>query len=348
MANPPGTPTARKVKRQAVDSNVILTRFVQAPSTTQSPATTSSKKSAKSKQQPKSGTQALAINRQRKTSTASQKSTQTGNKRNFKMEEEAAAKTTPKSGVDASTGIELSSTTPKKRKLDIMMTHDYKSLLASPFHLSLPTQQLPSGISQFHSTPTQQPRTPSHLVSTPPQPLPTPYYLSTPQPPPTQQSQPQLTCDELILNLFKHSLNRSPHLRPLSTITRVTHTQINDITHAMWQSAFATPGCMDQVATYAAMMSTIKLAALAKMNYLPTWWFIREMTVRLLGAMKCSVDDGVMMREWAEKLEWVRACLPQHMPKRGGGGGEKEKEEEEGEVVVVEDDEEGGEEKGKG
>jgi hypothetical protein len=52
------------------------------------------------------------------------------------------------------------------------------------------------------------------------------------------------------------------------------------------------------------MFSPLKLAALAKLNFLPSWWFFREGVMKGLPEMvgERTVDDGEMQREWKEAV----------------------------------------------
>jgi hypothetical protein len=59
------------------------------------------------------------------------------------------------------------------------------------------------------------------------------------------------------------------------------------------------------------MFSPLKLAALAKLNFLPSWWFFRGGVMKGLPKMigERMVDDGEMQREWKEAVYWCMAIL---------------------------------------
>ena len=66
---------------------------------------------------------------------------------------------------------------------------------------------------------------------------------------------------------------------------------------------------------YASMFSQLKLSALAKLNFLPSWWFFREMAVKTLGGLQEDggmgriLDDSVMEGLWRDACLWSKGLL---------------------------------------
>ena len=79
----------------------------------------------------------------------------------------------------------------------------------------------------------------------------------------------------------------------------------------MWQVAFNHGPLLARACQYSAMFSPLKLAALAKLNFLPSWWFFREGVMKGLPKMigERMVDDGEMQREWKEAVCWCMGIL---------------------------------------
>lgn len=79
----------------------------------------------------------------------------------------------------------------------------------------------------------------------------------------------------------------------------------------MWQVAFNHGPLLARACQYSAMFSPLKLAALAKLNFLPSWWFFREGVMKGLPEIigERMVDDGEMQREWKEAVCWCMGIL---------------------------------------
>ncbi|CBY00433.1 hypothetical protein IAQ61_011360 [Plenodomus lingam] len=275
----------------------------KAPSTPQSPASASSKVSAKRKQQPKPpGSQPTPGGRQRKQSMTSRGPVQTDNKRKMKNEEESMEMASPKPSADAYTATETIPTTPKKQRID-MGVQDRPVYQPSPGHL-------PTAVSPFAlSSPARQ-----------------------------QQQLASMSATQLTGNLLHSALKRHPYIVPQkSAAIPITSSHITEIAHRMWQLAFENPGVLDQVCSYAAAMSHIQLATLAKLGYLPSWWYLRESVVVHMTRQQWIVDDTTMRSEWLTVLGWCRSNLPRAAPKPSVDGVQGTRGEN-GEVIVVEDE----------
>lgn len=190
--------------------------------------------------------------------------------------------TSPKRNNDASTATDMFPTTPKKQRI-VMEAQDHTTIQPGPLRRST---------------------------------CPQPPFAQIPQVQPQQQSG-QMNSGELTHKLLNFVLKTTPGLLPGNpATTAITSAHINETAHAMWQTAFATPGVLDQVCTYAAMFSILKLAALAKLNYLPSWWFLREAVCRIMINSQWNVDDAAMQTEWMSMVDWCRRHLPGLAPKR--------------------------------
>lgn len=103
---------------------------------------------------------------------------------------------------------------------------------------------------------------------------------------------------------------------------------IDSIVHAMWQVAFDN-GDMPDITAKAAMFSRIKLRALARLNYLPSWWFLRTIACDLMKRQGWNLDDREMQGLWEETVLWCGRVEAKvgvqdggHAgPKRNGGDG---------------------------
>ncbi|EUC36757.1 hypothetical protein COCCADRAFT_87310 [Bipolaris zeicola 26-R-13] len=139
------------------------------------------------------------------------------------------------------------------------------------------------------------------LASTP-TPIPTP----APPPPPPPPTTTNTLNTNLQSNILTYVLQSNPLLIPttLSRNARLTSTRINDIAHAMWNVAFTHDDPLQRACQYAAMFSPLKLAALAKLNFLPSWWFFRDLALKGLQERGWEVDDAEMEETWEEAVRW--------------------------------------------
>jgi hypothetical protein len=90
--------------------------------------------------------------------------------------------------------------------------------------------------------------------------------------------------------------------------TTISSAQIDTIAHAMWQAAFNHGALLQRACTYSALFAPLKLAALAKLNFLPSWWFFRELLVKELVSREgegWKVDDGDTEGLWKKTCKWL-------------------------------------------
>jgi hypothetical protein len=94
-----------------------------------------------------------------------------------------------------------------------------------------------------------------------------------------------LAFDKLIVqSLQQHSILNEP---------RLTSTHIDKIAYIIHENCIYL-NLLNVAAKYAAMLSETKLRALAMLNLMATWWFLRERLVRLLSKMHSNIDDSIM------------------------------------------------------
>ncbi|KAF2130657.1 hypothetical protein P153DRAFT_384916 [Dothidotthia symphoricarpi CBS 119687] len=112
--------------------------------------------------------------------------------------------------------------------------------------------------------------------------------------------------------LFTCAIHNAPSLIPNSPYSNpISSLHVDNIANAMWQVAFAhQDGVMlQQVCMYCAMYSELKLRALAKLNFLPSWWFLREMAVCELHGQGWMVDDAVMQGTWVTAVAYCQKIM---------------------------------------
>ncbi|KAI4942776.1 hypothetical protein J4E91_009695 [Alternaria rosae] len=146
--------------------------------------------------------------------------------------------------------------------------------------------------------------------------FPTPHlqYPSVSPPTPSQSTQ-------MLNSLLRHVLHTQPTLLPSSPSIPITSTHVDNIAHTMWQIAFKHGIMLQRACQYSAMYAPLKLAALAKLNFLPSWWFFRDLVVGglpgLVGVVDgkggekgegkgegAVVDDREMQCVWDEAVKW--------------------------------------------
>ncbi|KAH6865977.1 hypothetical protein BKA58DRAFT_462045 [Alternaria rosae] len=141
-------------------------------------------------------------------------------------------------------------------------------------------------------------------------------YLPVSPPTPSQSAQ-------MLNSLLRHVLHAQPTLVPSNPSIPITSTHIDNIAHTMWQIAFKHGVMLERACQYSAMYAPLKLAALAKLNFLPSWWFFRDLVVGglpgLVGGVDGKegekgkgkgegivVDDREMQCVWDEAVKWCR------------------------------------------
>ncbi|KZM26050.1 uncharacterized protein EKO05_0005851 [Ascochyta rabiei] len=142
-------------------------------------------------------------------------------------------------------------------------------------------------------------------------PLPTQSFAQNPaafpsRPPQSQQHTLRLAYpDDWRQRIFMNALQSNQNLIPGNVATTtMTSQHIDRFANAMWQVVFNHENTMRDVTARSAMFSTLKLRALARLNYLPSWWHLREMACIVMMRMKWIIDDSEMQGLWMETVEW--------------------------------------------
>ncbi|USP81693.1 hypothetical protein yc1106_08967 [Curvularia clavata] len=111
-------------------------------------------------------------------------------------------------------------------------------------------------------------------------------------------------------------LKENPNIIPADpTKEPITSDHINAVAHAMWQVAFRHGAMLQRASQYGCMFSPLKLAALARLNYLPSWWYLRSLAVTDFRNPEKSwwVDDRKEEEVWEETLRWCLKVLDKRM-----------------------------------
>ncbi|XPS92313.1 hypothetical protein M3J09_001712 [Ascochyta lentis] len=127
----------------------------------------------------------------------------------------------------------------------------------------------------------------------------------TPRPSQFQQSNQQPSLNDWPEKVFMTAIQSNRNLLSGNpAINPVDSRRIDNIAHAMWQVVFNHENMMRDVTAKVAMFSTLKLRALARLNYLPSWWYLREMACTVMMRQGWVVDDREMQELWRETVEW--------------------------------------------
>ncbi|KAI0605344.1 Herpes-BLLF1 domain-containing protein [Pyrenophora tritici-repentis] len=130
------------------------------------------------------------------------------------------------------------------------------------------------------------------------------------------------------IQLLHYVLQKNPTLLPPITATPTDHTDpsntsaptltspdIDRIAHSMWDVAFKNRHLFHYACQYSAMFTPLKLRILAKINFLPSWWFLREAVINGVRGLRVAkvkvggeeegvktwrVDDSEMSKFWGQ------------------------------------------------
>ena len=126
---------------------------------------------------------------------------------------------------------------------------------------------------------------------------------------PSQAQQPdnQNAPNDIRQMVFLAAIKGNHALLPLNpSIEPINSQRIDNIAHAMWQVAFNNENMMKDVTAKVAMFSQLKLRTLARLNYLPSWWYMREMACGVMQRQGWILNDSEMKTYWNETVEWCR------------------------------------------
>jgi hypothetical protein len=115
-----------------------------------------------------------------------------------------------------------------------------------------------------------------------------------------------LSADYLGFQLFQGAI-RHPRTVPTNPRSNpVTSMHLDNIAHAMWSLAFENEPWMVQTTMHCAMLPWSLLKTLARLNYLPSWWFLRELAKRQVRNQGWCMDDRMMESTWDEAAVWCQ------------------------------------------
>ena len=204
--------------------------------------------------------------------------------------------------------MKASTSTSICSKLSRQLADYLQEQLQHQQHLSVPatyTNGLPQPAnSMFNQQPSQQyPVQPSMPPS------------MQPSMPPVQQP-PQATIPQQI---FMATLKRNHTLMPVApTTSPIGSRRIDAIAHGCWDVVFSKEALMADITMRAALYSPLKLRALARLNWLPSWWFLREMAISFMRQQGWLIDDSERQGEWTDAVDW---CKKAETKCFGGGPG---------------------------
>ncbi|KAF2621637.1 hypothetical protein BU25DRAFT_482612 [Macroventuria anomochaeta] len=128
---------------------------------------------------------------------------------------------------------------------------------------------------------------------------------SSPLRPPHVQQPGKPNLNDMPQKIFLAALQSNRTLVPANPVNNPLNSQrIDAVAHAMWQVIFINENMMKGITTKASMLPQLKLRALARLNYLPSWWFIREMACGVMARQGWLMDDSEMQGLWKETVEW--------------------------------------------
>lgn len=108
-------------------------------------------------------------------------------------------------------------------------------------------------------------------------------------------------------HIFLAALKRNNALHPVAPKTNpIASRRIDAIAHSMWDLVFNREAVMTEVTMKAALFAPLKLRALARLNWLPSWWLLREMAVTLMKQQGWLVDDSERQAEWRDAVDWCK------------------------------------------
>jgi hypothetical protein len=174
---------------------------------------------------------------------------------------------------------------------------------------------------QHLSVPTTPPQVPDSLPHPAAKPMfnqqssrqPNMQHIVQPSMHPAQQPLQATIPQQIFMATFK----RNHTLMPVAPTTEpIGSRRVDAIAHGCWDVVFSKEALMTDITMKAAFYTPLKLRALARLNWLPSWWFLREMAVSLMKQQGWMIDDSERMGEWHEAVDW---CKKAEMKCFGGG-----------------------------
>jgi hypothetical protein len=120
-----------------------------------------------------------------------------------------------------------------------------------------------------------------------------------------------LKLDQLVISVLQQA--------SLKAVDCATSEIIDKITYEIHNICIQTE-LLNVAAKYAAMFSETKLRALALLNFMATWWLLRERVVHYLGKMGVNIDDTVMQSGIKDAVATVSELISEMMKREGQYG----------------------------
>lgn len=104
----------------------------------------------------------------------------------------------------------------------------------------------------------------------------------------------------VFINFMQNFFQKYPQLPPVPPTDTLTSDHIDKLTHKIWEFCLNfNDGQLLKVANhYGSMMAELKLRALAKLNFLPSWWFLREQLLVWLNLTGRQINDAQADEHW--------------------------------------------------
>jgi hypothetical protein len=123
-----------------------------------------------------------------------------------------------------------------------------------------------------------------------------------------------LKLDQLVITVLQQA--------PLKTVDCVTSEIIDTMTYKIHNVCIQTD-LLNVAAKYAVMFSETKLRALALLNFMATWWLLRERVVHYLGKMGVNINDTAMQSGIKDAVATVSEMMGKIMGKDDGTAGKE-------------------------
>lgn len=94
--------------------------------------------------------------------------------------------------------------------------------------------------------------------------------------------------------------------KSLVSVNPVTSRYLDKVAYDMWDIAFQQDVWMKDATLKGSMLPQLKLRALARLNYLPSWWYLRGVARDLCERRGLLIDDREMQELWSDTLAWCK------------------------------------------
>lgn len=135
-------------------------------------------------------------------------------------------------------------------------------------------------------------------------------YLATPAPMPIRNAHAQSillpqdsplhmqeisTVRQLLVNIFNR---RDPIVAQLNNAETVVSSDLDEITHKLWYELITVVHMSRYAHVCVARWPYQKLQVLAHMGIIPSWWWVREGTIFILGEQGKRINDSLVVQRW--------------------------------------------------